>query len=137
MNTFSCNEIAFTKKQFNFIQHLCKIFSSFNYLIAETPSELIQMVPPEMKEGIMYTVACSIPYHCFAEPIKLSIQRSEDHNALSQKSTTETQRVKAELTFKATWEDHGKQLTCLLETHEGRKTKLFANLMVKCEYIMG
>uniref|UniRef100_A0A8C6YA49 Ig-like domain-containing protein n=1 Tax=Naja naja TaxID=35670 RepID=A0A8C6YA49_NAJNA len=120
------------KKQFNFVQRLCKMFPSFNYLIAETPSELIKTVSPEMIEGNNYTVACSIPYYCYDELIKLSIQGLESHHVSPSKMTTEIQRVQTNQSFMAIWKDHGKQLTCLLKTHDGREMKKpFANLTVK------
>uniref|UniRef100_A0A8C5RUM2 Ig-like domain-containing protein n=1 Tax=Laticauda laticaudata TaxID=8630 RepID=A0A8C5RUM2_LATLA len=85
-----------------------------------------------MEENNKYTVSCSIPYHCYDEPIKLSIQGLEDHLVLPPRITTEIQTVQTEQSFTATWKDHGKQLTCLLKTHDGREIKKsFANLMVK------
>ncbi|XP_058052355.1 B-cell receptor CD22-like isoform X2 [Ahaetulla prasina] len=109
-----------------------KWMSKVNITVHGTPSELIQTVSPEMKEDRHYTVACSVPYHCFDEPIKLSIQGLEDRLVWSQKMPSETQIVKTEQSFSTTWKDHGKQLTCLLKTHDGREIpKPFANLMVK------
>ncbi|XP_032083602.1 B-cell receptor CD22-like [Thamnophis elegans] len=109
-----------------------KWLSKVNIRVHETPLQLIYTWSPQMEEGSKYTVACSIPYHCFAEPIKLSIEGLEDHHEFSQQMTTETERVKAEQPFKATWKDHKKQLTCLLKTYKGTEIrKKFANLMVK------
>uniref|UniRef100_A0A8C7E5P5 B-cell receptor CD22 n=1 Tax=Naja naja TaxID=35670 RepID=A0A8C7E5P5_NAJNA len=107
-----------------------KWFEILEVIVHKTPSELIKTVSPEMIEGNNYTVACSIPYYCYDELIKLSIQGLEDHHVSPPKMTTEIQTVQT--TFMATWKDHGKQLTCLLKTHDGREMKKsFANLTVK------
>ncbi|ETE61728.1 B-cell receptor CD22, partial [Ophiophagus hannah] len=68
-----------------------KWFEKLDINVHETPSEVIKTMSPEMEEQKEYTVACSIPYHCFDEPIKLSIQGLEDHHVLSQKLTTKIQ----------------------------------------------
>ncbi|XP_013918811.1 PREDICTED: B-cell receptor CD22-like [Thamnophis sirtalis] len=109
-----------------------KWFFKVSIRVYETPLQLIDTWSPQMKEGSKYRVECSIPYHCFAEPIKLSIEGLEDHHEFSPEMTTETQRVKVEGFFTATSEDHEKQLTCLLKPHKGTEIrKKFANLMVK------
>ncbi|XP_026544012.1 B-cell receptor CD22-like [Notechis scutatus] len=108
-----------------------KWLEKLEIIVHETPSELIKTVSPEMTENNKYTVACSIPYHCYDEPIKLSIQGLEDHLVLPPKITTENQTVQTEQSFTATWKDHGKQLTCLLKTLGREIKKPFANLMVK------
>ncbi|XP_034279453.1 B-cell receptor CD22-like [Pantherophis guttatus] len=112
-----------------------KWLSKVTITVRGTPSELIQTKSPQMEENNTYIVACSIPYHCLDEPIKLSIQGLEGRHLPSPKSdllTTNIEIVKTEQTFMATWEDHEKQLTCLLKTYDGRETtKQFANLMVK------
>ncbi|XP_039181713.1 B-cell receptor CD22-like isoform X1 [Crotalus tigris] len=100
--------------------------------VRESPSELIEIVSTEGKENSVYQVACSIPYSCLDEPITLSIQGLEDHHVWSPETTTKLQTVQTELSFMATWEDHEKQLTCLLKTADGREIKKpFANLEVK------
>ncbi|KAG8143361.1 hypothetical protein E2320_000597, partial [Naja naja] len=55
-----------------------KWFETLEIIVHKTPSELIKTVSPEMIEGNNYTVACSIPYYCYDELIKLSIQGLEN-----------------------------------------------------------
>ncbi|KAL7981122.1 hypothetical protein Chor_005356, partial [Crotalus horridus] len=109
-----------------------KWFDKVTITVRESPSELIEIVSTEGKENSVYKVACSIPYSCLDEPITLSIQGLEDHHVWSPETTTKLQTVQTELSFMATWEDHEKQLTCLLKTADGREIKKpFANLEVK------
>ncbi|XP_070619852.1 B-cell receptor CD22-like [Erythrolamprus reginae] len=126
------------------LQEQRKWFSRFQVEVHGTPSKLIETKSVIMTEDREYTVKCSIPYPCFDEPIKLSIQGLD--RGLSPKKTTETfslhdrpgpiqlhySILKTEQPFVATWKDHGKQLTCLLKTHDGTETKkTFENLVVK------
>ncbi|XP_063168380.1 B-cell receptor CD22-like, partial [Candoia aspera] len=99
--------------------------------VHKSPSELIEIVSPEMEENKLYKLACWVPYYCFYEPIILTIQGLGDR-PLSQKRTNENQKVRTELSLQPTWKDHGKQLTCLLKTHNGREIKKnFTKLEVK------
>ncbi|XP_025032281.1 B-cell receptor CD22-like [Python bivittatus] len=100
--------------------------------VYESPLELIKLVSPEMRENIMNKVTCSVPYSCFYEPVTLTIQGLERHRLLFQEMTSENQGIQTELSLKPTWQDHRKQLTCLLKTHDGREIeKKFTELNVQ------
>ncbi|XP_077193045.1 B-cell receptor CD22-like [Paroedura picta] len=98
---------------------LNKWFLNATINVAESPPDpKMDLNPKDIQEGWI-RVTCFVPYHCPAEPLRLTISGLEKTRLSSQETTISNGMIQTVVNLEMTWEDHGKSLVCSLEEQNG------------------